>query len=84
VNDLAFKSIGQCLCPKAGPQDVLVRIDGEPDESEYCVSITCARCRRPWFLEKTAEVVADEIPMTLKRTIEDDGQICYDLTARAR
>lgn len=70
-----------CQCPKAGRQPVTVQIDGEPDSSEYVVSITCARCERPWRMEKSAEVSSSEIPMTIVRTVEDEG-VYYELAPR--
>jgi hypothetical protein len=74
-----------CQCPKDGPQPVTVQIDGEPYEAEYVVSVTCARCEKPWRMERTAEVSSTEIPMTIVRSIGDDegdDLICYQLTAR--
>ena len=63
-----------CTCKK---QDlaVTVRIDGDPGATESTVSITCAMCYGPVFVERDAAVEAVDIPMRLDRETDDDGVI---------
>lgn len=68
-----------CTCDK---QDlaVTVRIDGDPGAVDSTVSITCAMCHGPVFVERDAAVEAVDIPMRLDR--ETDGNVLvYKLRA---
>lgn len=74
-----------CQHARTAPLPVLVRIDSEPYEDVYCVSITCAQCRHPLFVERTSEVTADELPMTLTMTtvvVDGQDEVRYELASR--
>lgn len=60
-----------CTCDK---QDlaVTVRIDGDPGATDSTVSITCAMCHGPVWLERDAAVEAVDIPMRLDREADED------------
>jgi hypothetical protein len=64
--------VGYCTCEK---QDlaVTVRIDGDPGKHESTVSVTCYACRRPVFIELSALVESEDIPMRLSSGVEGGG-----------
>ena len=82
MSELSIRTPGSCRCapvPDGEPRGVLVRIDGEPGETEYGVSITCAACGRIVWIEEDAELVGDEIPMVLTCARDAAGRISYEL-----
>lgn len=75
-----------CQHARTAPLPVLVRIDSEPSEDVYCVSLTCAQCHNPLFVERTSEVTADELSMTLTMTtaaVDGQDEVRYELSARS-
>lgn len=80
MREITFRRPGTCRCPK---DDLAVSVNflGEPNESKYTVSISCTHCHRPVFIELSAYVESDDVPMRLVR--EAGSMVDYKLRLEA-